>query len=119
MLLLLATVLIISNTIKLTIYSRAQEIEIMKLVGATNLFIRIPFFIEGIILGLTGSLIALGLLFLGYKMLVLALASKYSVFFGTFNPIFLPHPMSSALITLGVLIGLGGCALSMGRFLKA
>ncbi len=116
--LLIATILIISNTIKLTIYSRREEIEIMKLVGATNLFIQIPFFLEGLIQGFLSSLLALGTLYLGYKILISKLVSDYSLYLGSLNIIFLPQELVIGLIFLGILLGIFGCAFSMGRFLK-
>ncbi len=116
--LLLATVFIISNTIKLTIYSRREEIEIMKLVGATNLSIRIPFFLEGITQGLLASLLSLVLLYGGYKALVHKLLIDYSLFLGPMQIIFLPHNLMAGLILLGIALGIFGCAFSMGRFLK-
>ena len=116
--LLLATVFIISNTIKLTIYSRREEIEIMKLVGATNLSIRIPFFLEGITQGLLASLLSLGILYGGYKALVHKLIIDYSLFLGPLKLTFLPYSLMGALILLGIALGIFGCAFSMGRFLK-
>ena len=89
--LMLATILIISNTIKLTIYSRKEEIEIMKLVGATNFFIQVPFFFEGLIQGLAGSLLALGILYASYKILIGKIISDYSLYLGASNFVFLPH----------------------------
>jgi cell division transport system permease protein len=117
-LLLLATVCIISNTIKLTIYSRREEIEIMKLVGATNLSIRIPFFLEGITQGLLASLLAIGILYGGYKALVHKLLMDYSLFLGPMQLTFLPFSLMAALVLLGIALGIFGCAFSMGRFLK-
>jgi cell division transport system permease protein len=116
--LLIATILIISNTIKLTIYSRRDEIEIMKLVGATNFFIQIPFFLEGLIQGFLSSLLALGTLYIGYKILISKLVSDYSLYLGSLNIIFLPQNLVIGLIFLGIFLGIFGCAFSMGRFLK-
>jgi cell division transport system permease protein len=116
--LLLATIFIISNTIKLTIYSRREEIEIMKLVGATNLSIRIPFFLEGITQGLLASLLAIGILYGGYKALVHKLIVDYSLFLGPLQLTFLPPQLMAALVLLGIALGIFGCAFSMGRFLK-
>ena len=117
-LLLLATILIISNTIKLTIYSRREEIEIMKLVGATDFFIQAPFFLEGLLQGFLASLLALGTLYLGYKLLIYKLVSDFSLYLGSLNIIFLPRELVIALIVLGILLGIFGCAFSTGRFLK-
>ena len=116
--LMLATILIVSNTIKLTIYSRKEEIEIMKLVGATNFFIQVPFFLEGLIQGLAGSLLALGILYISYKILIVKVISDYSLYLGASNLVFLPQNLVIALICFGVLLGMLGCVLSMGRFLK-
>lgn len=117
--LLLATVFIISNTIKLTIYSRREEIEIMKLVGATNFFIQIPFFLEGLIQGFSASLLSLGILYLGYKILISKIIIDYSLYLGFLDLTFLPQNLIIALLSLGILLGIFGCAFSMGRFLKA
>ena len=117
--LLLATVFIISNTIKLTIYSRREEIEIMKLVGATNFFIQIPFFLEGLIQGFSASLLSLGILYLGYKILISKIIIDYSLYLGYLDLTFLPQNLIIALLSLGILLGIFGCAFSMGRFLKA
>ena len=117
--LFLATILIISNAIKLTIYSRREEIEIMKLVGATNFFIQVPFFLEGFIQGLCGSLLALGILYVSYKILISKIIADYSLYLGALNLIFLSQKLVVALILFGIILGVFGCALSMGRFLKA
>ena len=69
-LLVIASTLLIANTIRLSIFSRRREIEVMKLVGATNWFIRGPFMLEGLLCGLCGSVLAVILLLLG-KTLVL------------------------------------------------
>ena len=63
--LLIASVILIANTIRLSIFSRRREIEVMKLVGATNWFVRGPFMLEGLLCGLVGSVAAVVLLFLG------------------------------------------------------
>jgi len=117
--LLLATIIIISNTIKLTIYSRREEIEIMKLVGATNFFIQIPFFLEGFIQGFSASLLSLGILYISYKILISKIIIDYSLYLGYLDLIFLPQKLVIELILLGIFLGLFGCAFSMGRFLKA
>jgi len=116
--LLLATIFIISNTIKLTIYSRRDEIEIMKLVGATNLSIQIPFFLEGIAQGFLASLLSLGILYAGFKLLIYKITIDYSLYLGYVDLIFLPQKLFAALILLGIALGIFGCLFSMGRFLK-
>ena len=61
-LLLIASLMLVGNTIRLSIYARRREVEVMRLVGATNWFIRWPFMIEGVIVGLAGAVIAVGIL---------------------------------------------------------
>ena len=115
--LLFASTLLIANTIRLSIFSRRREIEVMKLVGATNWFVRGPFMIEGLLCGLGGSLLAVIFLILG-KAIVLpaivhhALSSDPDVHA-------LAFPMT-ALILLGTGLGLGalGSGLTLRRFLQ-
>lgn len=111
---------LIANTIKLTILSRSKEIEIMKLVGATNGFIRWPFFVEGALLGLAGSLIPLALLLGGYQYLYST--SNQQVALTLFVPL-LPvgevwQDLTLLLLGLGVLIGIWGSVTSIRRFLR-
>lgn len=106
---------LIANTIKLTILSRKSEIEIMKLVGATNSFIRWPFFIEGSLLGLIGAVIPLGLLLFGYHYLV-----KYvDIAFITLIPLDPLWPkLTMLLLGIGVFIGMWGSLTSVRKFLR-
>src|SRR5206468_6662 len=69
-LLAIASLLLVANTIRLSIYARRREVEVMRLVGATNWFIRWPFMVEGLICGLLGAGIAIGFLFLGKTVIV-------------------------------------------------
>ena len=114
--LLIASTLLIANTIRLSIFSRRREIEVMKLVGATNWFVRGPFMIEGLLCGLAGSLLAVFFLILGKEIalpaiLHHALSSDPDVHA-------LAFPMT-ALILLGMGLGLGaiGSGLTLRRFL--
>ena len=74
-LLLIASVMLVGNTIRLSIYARRREVEVMRLVGATNWFIRWPFVIEGLIVGLAGAALAVGILYLGKVTIVDPLAA--------------------------------------------
>src|SRR5690625_6755458 len=74
--LLLTAIFLISNTIKLTIMARSTEISIMKLVGATNGFIRWPFFIEGMLLGILGAIVPISLIMIGYLYIYQQLGSQ-------------------------------------------
>jgi cell division transport system permease protein len=114
--LLLAVVFIVSNTIKLTIISRADELEILGLVGATPLFIKAPFIIEGMIQGAVGSLLAVLLLIAGYYAFL-----ANAVNFLSFNPadaglVFLPPLHIAALLMGGIVIGLVGSLASLKKF---
>jgi len=110
---------LISNTIKLTIVARRREIGIMKLVGATNNFIRWPFFIEGALLGIVGSLIPVIILLYGYWELV----EKSRLALGTLMIQLLPMSeigprIALLLLGIGFLIGVWGSTLSVRKFLK-
>ncbi|MGI6264639.1 MAG: permease-like cell division protein FtsX [Acutalibacteraceae bacterium] len=114
--LLLVALFIISNTIKLTVYSRRLEIYIMKSVGATNRFIRFPFVIEGMILGLASGGLAYGIIYYLYTRL----AGMFS-FAGVFGLIAFTDvwwQMLVGFLVAGVLTGMLGSAISMGRYLK-
>jgi cell division transport system permease protein len=115
-LLLIATIFVISNTIKLTFYSRREELEIMRLVGATDFFIKAPFLIEGLLHGLGGALLAAG----GLSLLILFLFShldlplRLAVMAGSL-------PMGQLLagfLGLGLLLGVLGSMVSLRRFLR-
>lgn len=108
---------LIANTIRLTIYARRREIEIMKLCGATNWFIRWPFFVEGVILGILGSVLPILGITLGYWKL---LESQSHVFFFIEMMPLLPHitNLAKMLVTTGVLIGVMGSVMSVRRYLN-
>jgi cell division transport system permease protein len=114
--LLAASTILIANTIRLSIFARRREIEVMKLVGATNWFVRGPFMLEGILTGLVGSVAAVVLLFIGREVAI-------------------PHVMGSLesdrqvqalaftwtatiLVAVGLAIGALGSGLTLRRFLK-
>ncbi len=116
--LVIAVIFIVSNTIKLTIYSRRDELEVMSLVGATRFFIAAPFLLEGIIQGLAGSLLTLALLYGIYEGFLQNAGS-----FITFNPAasglsFLPVEYLSGLLLAGVLLGFTGSLTSLKRFIN-
>ncbi|WLV23969.1 permease-like cell division protein FtsX [Aciduricibacillus chroicocephali] len=117
--LLFTAIFLISNTIKLTIMARSKEIGIMKLVGATNGFIRWPFFIEGMLLGLLGSVVPIILILSGYYYLDHYVKGKISYSFMDllpYNPF--AFELSIIVILLGVLIGVWGSVMSIRKFLK-
>ncbi|MBN2246545.1 MAG: hypothetical protein JW755_11945 [Candidatus Aminicenantes bacterium] len=116
--LILASFFIISNVIKLNVFARRNEIDILKLVGGTNMFIRIPFLFEGIVLGILGGLLSLILLFLVIKFFPLYLGSSLGALGELINFRFLS--LSQCLLLIGgcALIGFFGSFSSMARFLK-
>lgn len=112
-LLFLFTLLIISNTIKLMVYNRRDEIEIMRFVGATARFIRIPFCIEGILQGLIGAFMALLFIFaalhLGMEKVFLAM----QFYLDSGSIVLLDLPVSLYVLLLGAVLGLAGSLLSL------
>jgi cell division transport system permease protein len=111
-----ASTILISNTIRLSIFARRREIEVMKLVGATNWFVRGPFMLEGVLTGLAGSVAAVALLFIGREVAlpsivghiqddpeVQALAFSYT---------------AALLVIVGLAIGAAGSGLTLRRFLR-
>lgn len=117
--LLFTAMFLISNTIKITIMARKREIEIMRLVGATNSFIRWPFFLEGLWLGILGSIIPIALIATSYSYLYNYLTPLISIKFVEFLPVspFI-YQISAILIILGGLIGVWGSLMSVRKFLK-
>ncbi|QSS99600.1 ABC transporter permease [Pontibacillus sp. ALD_SL1] len=117
--LVFTAIFLISNTIKLTITARSKEIGIMKLVGATNSFIRWPFFIEGMLLGILGSLIPIGVTLGAYYYVYNNLREKINFSFVEIIP-FDPLAWQLALILLaiGAFIGVWGSVMSVRKFLK-
>lgn len=110
---------IISNTIRLTVYSRRLEISIMKSVGATNGFVRFPFVIEGIILGVLSGTIALGLVWGLYELAVTQFDSLLaSLNLDAINFADYALPMLGIFILIGVLCGVGGSLVTMSKYLN-
>ena len=112
-----ASVLLIANTIRLSIFSRRREIEVMKLVGATNWFVRGPFMLEGLLCGLVGSIAAVVLLFLGKEVALPAiirpqrtLARRAGLSFSL---------IALTLIGVGLAVGALGSGMTLRRFLRS
>lgn len=105
-LLLAVSVFLISNTITIGISSRREEIGIMKLIGATNIFTRTPFLIEGIVIGLVGALIPLLVLFFGYKELVAYVMGEFDLLSGVLQ--FLPvTELFRTLVPVALILSVG------------
>ncbi|WEG13602.1 permease-like cell division protein FtsX [Pullulanibacillus sp. KACC 23026] len=119
--LLFTSIFLIANTIKLTIVSRQKEIEIMKLVGATNSFVRWPFFLEGFVLGVVGALIPSCIIGLGYhELYTLFINNNYQsyVFIKLIPFKQLVFQLTILLVVIGGCIGVWGSTNSIRKFLK-
>jgi cell division transport system permease protein len=117
-LLLASTIFVISNTIRLNIFARREEIEIMRSVGATSFFIRAPVYIEGILQGLVGSSLAMGMLLLFFSLFVTKIYSPVQSLFGGFPLSFLTAEQTTALALTGAVLGFLGTQVSVGRHLR-
>ncbi|MCK4431112.1 MAG: ABC transporter permease [Candidatus Aminicenantes bacterium] len=116
--LILASFFIISNVIKLSVFARKDEIGILRLVGATNTFIRIPFLLDGIIMGILGGMLSLFVLFLVIKLFPLYLGSSLGALNELINFRYLSLSQSISLIGAGAVIGFLGSFSSLAQFLK-
>jgi len=114
----LATILVISNTIRLNIFARREEIEIMRFVGATGLFIRAPFYIEGILQGFLGACLALALLFAFFQLFSTKVYAPLKDLLGNFPVHFLTVDQIAAMALGGLALGLLGTQVSVGRYLR-
>ena len=116
--LLVVSLLIISNTVKLAMYDRRDEIAIMKMVGATNGFIRLPFVVEGFTLGMLGAVLAFGLEWVMYDTLVARIAEVDSLKLFNFVPFQeLLIPMVATFAAAGMFVGIVGSWSSIRRFM--
>jgi cell division transport system permease protein len=116
----IVTAFLIGNTIKLTIFSRRKEIEIMRLVGASNFNIELPFIVEGLFLGFLGSIIPIILVIYGYSSLYLQSHGQLTAIF--FSKLVEPEPfvyfVSLILLTIGILVGMFGSFRAVRKYLK-
>lgn len=117
--LIIVTAFLISNTIKLTIFSRRNEIEIMRLVGASNIAIKMPFIIEGFIIGLIGAIIPICITIYGYVILYSSLHGHLFVnLIVLINPYNFVFYVSLVLAGLGALVGMFGSLKAVKKYLK-
>lgn len=116
--LLVVSLLIISNTVKLAMYDRRDEIAIMKMVGATNGFIRLPFMVEGFVLGMLGAAIAFGLEWVMYDALILRIEEMDTLRLLKFVPFDeLLEPMVATFAAAGLFVGVVGSWTSIRKFM--
>jgi cell division transport system permease protein len=115
-LLLIISLMLIANTIRLSIYARRREVEVMRLVGATNWFIRWPFVIEGLIVGMTGAAIAVGMLWVGKVTIIDPLAKNFALIdnFSTVGFV----PLIIVLLAASIVVSALGSGITLRRFLR-
>jgi cell division transport system permease protein len=115
-LLIIASLMLVGNTIRLSIYTRRREVEVMRLVGATRWFIRWPFMIEGVVVGFAGGLVAILILWLGKITIVDPLSDTFA-FLAAQNNISFPA-LVAILFGASVLVSAVGSGITLRRFLK-
>ncbi len=108
-----SALMIVANTIRLAIYSREDELEILSLVGASRTFLRVPFLLEGTIQGLAGGLLAVLLLWLGFMIFADPIRSGLAFFLGNAAPRFLLFGEATWLVLGGALLGMAGSAAAL------
>ena len=117
--LLVVSVFIMSNTIKLTTFDRRDEIAVMKMVGATNGFIRWPFVYEGLLLGITGAVVAFSLQWLLYGAMVRGVETSDTMQLLRLVPFTdIWMPVAGAFLFVGILVGVGGSLMAIRKFLR-
>ncbi|MEG2250544.1 MAG: permease-like cell division protein FtsX [Bacilli bacterium] len=117
--LIIVTAFLITNTIKITIFSRKREIEIMRLVGASNLNIKIPFIFEGLFLGMLGSIIPILFTTYGYTALYMNFDGQlFSPFIKLVNPTPFIYQISLLLLVIGIIVGMLGSLKAVRKHLK-
>ena len=113
----IAAIFLIATTIRLSVYARRKEISIMKFLGATNLFVQLPFILEGMMLGLIGSVLAVVIVYFGYISLIDKIQLSLP-FVRLITDRALIKPLMELLLLTGLIIGATGSLISMRRFLK-
>ena len=117
--LIIVAVVVVSNTIKLTVFARSREITMMKYVGATNWFIRGPFLVEGMLIGMFSALISVGIIALTYSKISELIGQDVFIILSTpMVPVsFMTINLISIFLAVGISIGACGSIISMRRFL--
>lgn len=118
LILFMISIVIISNTVRLTVFNRRKEINIMKYIGATDRFIRIPFIIEGIMIGFIGAILSFALISWGYIVIYAKFAESSFDVFELIPYINIAPLLCVIFIVFGCLIGIIGSSISMRKYLK-
>ena len=121
--LVIVSLVIITNTIRASVFARRKEINIMKYVGANNAFIRVPFVVEGITLGLIAALVAFGIIWGGYNIFLNAVTSESNTWLGSISQNLVPfeqiaYQILGYFLISGIVVGGFGSAMSMRGHLK-
>jgi len=116
--LVLAALVIVTNTIKLTLYARQDELEAMTMVGATALFIKLPYLIEGAVQGLVGGLLALLVSYIAFRGILRESLGSVLLLTGIDTIHFLPPVWQGLLVAAGTLVGLLGSLLALRKFVR-
>ena len=117
-LLIVASLMLVGNTIRLSIYTRRREVEVMRLVGATRWFIRWPFMIEGVVVGFTGGLLAILILWMGKITIVDPLSSSIGLLAAQKTSTLAFPALVAILFASAVLVSAIGSGVTLRRFLK-
>jgi cell division transport system permease protein len=115
-LLVIASLLLVGNTIRLSIYARRREVEVMRLVGATKWFIRWPFMVEGVIVGASGGLLAVVILWIGKITVVDPLSDRFALVAAQNTINFLP--LVGLLLLSAMAVSAVGSGVTLRRFLR-
>jgi cell division transport system permease protein len=116
--LVLAALVIVANTIKLTLYARQDELEAMTMVGATSLFIKLPYLIEGALQGLCGGLLAMLVSFVAFRIILRESLGSLLLLTGIDTIHFLPPAWQGLLVAAGAMVGLLGSLLALRKFVR-
>lgn len=114
---LLIALFLVNSTIRLTVAARGEEINIMKYIGATNLYVRIPFFLEGLLIGVIGAVFADGILYFGYQAVLNYMAGNIG-FITMLNDAELMRQIMLVLLAGGTLLGAVGSNMAIRKYLK-
>lgn len=119
--LIFVAILLISNTIRISVYTRRNEINIMKYIGATDSFVRLPFVVEGIMIGCLGAVIPVALVFFGYDALVNLLMDRFEGIMSLFTVLSVETVMKGLLpllVGISVIVGVFGSTISIRKYLR-